>query len=150
MSYYTNSSNSIHFPILIYGVRIDEFNVKYYLENKIDEKNHLDYSSWNLQQLANKYQIPLLIARREYHDGETNNIDTIVTNCPLYIALHYSENEIIDIEKIKDVEKVKKVSRENIKSLLNVFRIQNYEIKFYQDICDMDMRFVQFTPNTNI
>jgi hypothetical protein len=105
-----------------------------------------NYEDWGLQELANKYGFSLLIVSRQSHDGETADLDELIENCPLYLAL--ATHEVRDANQASFDPTTMVTEGSDLAALLRVFGLDpNTQPSFRADTCDVDAGTELYTPS---
>ncbi len=141
----------------IYGIRIPTDNIKYYLEFVLKySTNNIYYSdseSWNLQILAKLYNVHFVVVHREYHDGDTDDVEQRLENCPVYVIANKDcilEQDSFDLIELSKLSQSSLITT-NLIGLFSQFNldINDIDSRLYLDYVDMDMKIEIHNPDEN-
>jgi hypothetical protein len=137
----TNGMASI--PVVIFGIRIPSKQTKAYVNKHVDGDGN--YEEWELQEVADELKVPFVVVRRQYHDGDTSDLDELIENCPLYIGevVHASDKSFDPYDMMLP-------SFPPLRDILDLFDMPSTtstKPSFWVDVCDFDSGCRHYTPH---
>lgn len=135
--------------VVIFGLRITEELIRNriaQLERNFPDAEIGGYEDWDLQELAQIYQLPLIVVRRSYHDGDTSDRNELIANCPVYIGFSYCTDSGFNPHDL-----LRDISQENLANLNNLLldlgaHDGDYQFQFNLNTFDIDAGIITYNP----